>query len=73
LKKNIEEDQKREDIICPYCGEVQDNDSRYHYVTYWGEDGEKDCDCESCGKTFSVEEEVTRRFECKEKETNQGD
>jgi len=42
LKKIIEEDLKREDIICPYCGDVQDSEVRSDYVTYWGEDGLKD-------------------------------
>jgi C4-type Zn-finger protein len=68
IKKHIEEEQRLEDVICPYCDHTQDNESRYHYVTYWGEDGEKECDCEHCGKTFLVNEEVTRHFICSKKE-----
>lgn len=68
IKRQVEEEKKLEDIICPYCGCEQDSESRSHYVTYWGEDGEQECECDECGKTFLVNEEVTRHFICSKKE-----
>jgi DNA-directed RNA polymerase subunit RPC12/RpoP len=68
IKKNIEEKRKREDIICPYCQHKQDNETKYHYVTYWGDDPEKECQCEHCSKMFFVKEEVERQFMCRRAE-----
>lgn len=57
-----------EEIICPYCKTEQEQETKYHYVTYWGEDGNnKECSCESCGKDFMVIEKVTREFGTYEK------
>lgn len=64
IKKSIVEKQRRYDIICPYCNHKQDNETKYHYVTYWGEDEEKECQCEHCNKKFMVKEEVERQFFC---------
>lgn len=64
FNESWKEKMKKRDIICPYCNHVQDNETKYHYVTYWGEDGEKECDCESCNKKFMVYEEVERQFKC---------
>jgi len=68
IKKNIEEKRKREDIICPYCQHKQDNETRYSFVTYWGDDPEKECQCEHCSKLFFVKEEVERQFMCRKAE-----
>lgn len=65
IKKSIEEEHRRQDIICPYCNRVQDNESKHGHVTYWGEEGEFETDCESCNKKFICEEEVRRQFHCK--------
>ena len=64
IKKGIEERRKREDIICPYCQDIQDNETRCKYTSYWGEDGEQECQCECCNKKFIVKEEVERQFIC---------
>ena len=50
-------------IICPYCEHEQDHETMYHHVSYWGEDTDGEMECESCDKTFWVEEKVTREFE----------
>ena len=68
IKKRVHEEQERRDIICPYCNHKQDNETRGNYVSYWGEDEEKECDCESCNKKFKVKEEVERQFFCKKME-----
>ena len=58
----------RENIFCPFCDHKQDNETKYHFVTYWGEDGAKECMCEHCNKTFFVKEVVERTFICKKTE-----
>lgn len=57
-------DLKREDeIICPHCNHQQDEDDKYHCVTYWGDDGDhKKLQCESCAEYFSVIEWVERKW-----------
>lgn len=62
LEERLAAARKRRDIFCPYCQHRQDEEIKYHYVTYWGEDGEKSCSCESCDKRFMVEEQVEREF-----------
>lgn len=53
--KNMEEERELlENIICPYCGHKQPDETIYNHVTYWGEPMTKPCDCESCGKKFIV-------------------
>jgi C4-type Zn-finger protein len=63
-KLAIEEKNTRsgEEIICPYCEHQQDNETKYHCVSYWGEDSKKQIQCEHCGKHFWVEEQVVRTF-----------
>jgi len=57
-----------EEIICPYCQHTQGTDTLYNFVSYWGEKGEQECDCESCGETFIIEEKVERTFEIRKKD-----
>lgn len=53
---------RRDAIICPYCGKRFD-DEDYCHVSYHGtEDGPKEQDCGSCGLTFEVEEHVSRTW-----------
>lgn len=69
IEREFEEKKKREHIICPYCNaEQEDMETIYNYVTYWGMDGEKECICDNCAKSFMVKEEVTREFICTKKE-----
>ncbi len=63
IMKLIEEKQKKESIICPHCHAIQDNDDNQYPVTYWGEDGEQDYECNDCEKTFLVTENVSRVYE----------
>jgi C4-type Zn-finger protein len=60
-----EEKNKRysSEITCPYCEHVQDTETKYSYVSYWGEDSEVKIDCENCDKEFWVKEIVERNFE----------
>ncbi len=50
------------EVICPYCGEEQDISEARRLVTYWGEDGPQQRDCDHCGLSFMVEEHVSRSF-----------
>lgn len=57
--------QKGAVIICPYCYMIQDNETMYQHVTYWGEGEAWSCMCKDCGKDFWVRECVTRGFRCR--------
>ena len=56
--------ERKTNILCPFCDRKQDNETKYLYVSYWGEDGIKECHCETCNKKFFVEEKVSREFVC---------
>jgi hypothetical protein len=50
-------------ITCPYCEAVQDTETEYGHTTINGTDGKgNECDCDHCGKTFLVEEMVSRSW-----------
>jgi len=54
---------KSENIICPNCKHIQDQETVCECVTYWGDDGKhNEVSCESCGDDFMVIEKVTREF-----------
>jgi C4-type Zn-finger protein len=57
-----------EDILCPYCKNAQDNETKFSHVSYWGEDSLELIKCEFCQKDFYVKEKVTREFETTTKE-----
>ena len=66
LKKLAEEQENKrrsEEIVCPYCHVRADQETKYHHVSYWGEDSKQKITCEHCGKEFWVEEKVSREFE----------
>lgn len=50
-------------IWCPYCNHQQDEETKCGHVSYWGDDEDKSCLCEECGKEFKVKEHVDRTFE----------
>ena len=53
----------REGIQCPYCGHCHTEPEAWHdVVTYWGEEGPQEFECESCERDFTVEESVTRTW-----------
>jgi hypothetical protein len=52
----------RESIVCPWCSHVQDNETIYKHVSYWGADGWQFVSCGSCGENFEVLEIVVREF-----------
>lgn len=53
-----------EEIVCPYCNHEQDNETKNHHISYWGDDSkDKTTTCENCDKEFWVEEKVERFFE----------
>jgi len=62
IRERIERQSRREEIWCPFCKHQQDQDTKYHHVTYWGDDGSKECSCSSCGQKFFVKENVERTF-----------
>ena len=51
-------------IKCPYCEKIQSNDDYQYPITYWGDDGvvEWECDNDDCGKKFFVDELVDRTY-----------
>lgn len=53
-----------EEIKCPWCGKAYDYTSEdVGLVTYWGEDGPREIECESCRRIFFAREYVERSFE----------
>lgn len=72
MEKLKEEIEQRESIFCPHCSAKQDNDDCQYPVTYWGEDGSQDYDCDDCGETFLVTEIVTREYETEIKQETDG-
>ncbi len=59
LKQNLIDDEVEEtsgedDVICPYCGEIQENDEGKFY-----EEGEQIVCCGSCDKEFELETDVS--------------
>ena len=55
--------QTDEEIVCPYCKYKQDEETKRHHVSYWGDECMKTTTCEKCEKEFWVEERVCRTFE----------
>ena len=52
-------------LKCPLCGHVNRPDL-WDYdglVTLWGEDDDVDYDCDECGATMLVREEVSRSWD----------
>lgn len=72
ILERMDKERAKRTIICPYCSAVQSNDDYTYPVTYCGEDGETEYDCDKCGKTFIVIENVERTYETKPIE-NEGD
>lgn len=51
---------------CPHCGHEHDGadcENAQHYVTFWGEGGPQEFECDSCGVEFYIKESVSRSFE----------
>lgn len=63
LKKFEAKYHKEYNIFCPYCNKKQSIDTMYECVTYHGDDGDKEINCEDCGRKFIVKEIVDRTFE----------
>ena len=50
---------------CPHCGHQYDganSEIANQLVTYWGDEGETEFECDECSETFLVEEHVRRSF-----------
>ena len=65
MKRHEERYEKEHNIFCPYCEAKQPEENNRDHVSYWGEDEDKECCCESCDKEFMVKEHVDRTFESK--------
>jgi hypothetical protein len=51
------------EIHCPFCDYLQSSDDQRYPVSYHGhEDGPEEMECDSCRKTFFVEERVIRNY-----------
>lgn len=62
IKERIERESRAEELWCPHCKSKQDQDTKYHCVSMWGEDGAKSVNCGSCAHDFWVKENVKRTF-----------
>jgi len=53
-----------DEIRCPYCRHIQDNDDYAYPVSYWGSEcGPTEYECDFCKKIFYVTEIVDRTYE----------
>jgi DNA-directed RNA polymerase subunit RPC12/RpoP len=52
-----------DEIHCPYCGELQDNDEGQYPVTFHGETGWEEMRCQDCDAKFYVREHVSRDYD----------
>jgi len=54
-------------IKCPHCGKDYTDDTEFHIahntISYYGDEGVCECECNSCEKTFYVEEHVDRTWD----------
>ena len=55
-------------IWCPYCGVEYDFNEDHQVVSYWGEDGEVECECQSCEGDFMCTETVVRTFDTRKRD-----
>jgi DNA-directed RNA polymerase subunit RPC12/RpoP len=65
MKLDIElmnEIQKEKDVVCPHCSFLQEYNKVSYPVTYWGDEGQKELECQNCSKKFYVEECVRRWY-----------
>ena len=63
IRERIERQSRREEIWCPFCEHQQTQETKYRFVTYWGDElGLGECACSSCGLSFFVKENVERTF-----------
>lgn len=62
IKEPVETD-FTDEIVCPHCFEDQDTEITYNHMSLHGtEDGPKEDECESCGKSYVVKEYVSRNW-----------
>ena len=63
LQKQVEEQKKLQDIICPVCCAVfSDCEDLAGHVTYWGDDEPQEFECSACEAVLMVDEQVAREF-----------
>ncbi len=68
--KEIERRYERDhNIFCPYCDhkQAEDDEQMNGLITYWGEEEDKEFNCEKCEIVFMVKEMVDRTWESQEK------
>lgn len=55
---------REQEIHCPHCDALYDDSDEHHHVSYWGEDSQTEVECENedCGKSFWLEEHVSRTY-----------
>ena len=52
-----------QNISCPVCGYQWDPEARAIHITYHGEDGPKNDECQVCHTEVTITENVVRTFE----------
>lgn len=68
IERQVAEEWKKQDIICPKCQYVFDQDYKQDYVTYWGDGDPVETECPNCEASLLVVEQVTRTFEVTSRE-----
>ena len=72
--KRFQEQWRREQlVICPWCGHERHPgfEELEYLITFWGDDGWQEVECDVCEKTFLAKECVRRTYDsCKPGEEN---
>ena len=63
IDRQVKEDLAKQDIICPKCGHMWEQEDMGGHVSYWGEDEAKEDECGNCEARVTIKENVTREFE----------
>lgn len=61
----VKEFTERSEARCPHCDCLFDNEflSDNGLITYHGEEGPKEVECDNCEMKFTIEEQVVRTFD----------
>ncbi len=64
IDKMMERMRKEEEIRCPFCDDLVENDDGAYPVSYGGsENGAEKFECHNCEKEFFVKENVRRIYD----------
>lgn len=63
VEATLAAEELKEQIRCPGCGYVFDEDDKLSYVSMWGEDSGTEDGCPECEVDLTIKEYVTRSWD----------